>query len=199
MASRDAVSSDGIDLKMSFISRLYAHSESGIFRMDHMQINAVFLYYVYDPEHLVVYRDSTCVVYLSAACSVERCGLEYNEFTVLIEVADKHDLRIGLFFCISEEFRRIEVAVFRSVSPRVAFSISLVGAGELFLSVHVGRKAFDVYGLALFFKYLLSEFERESVCIVELEREISGKYRGSCSIHIFHVSVEDLHASVKCL
>ena len=77
-----------------------------------MEINAVLLDDIDDPEYLVIYLCSTCIVYLSTAGSIERCCLKYDELAVLIKVAYIQDFAVSFFFCISKEYGWIKVTVF---------------------------------------------------------------------------------------
>ena len=88
VASGDLVSSDRIYLKAYSVTFLDAHSKTCILRVDNVQIDAVFLYNVNDAESVFAVNDNTGIVYLSAACSVERSGFEDDELAVLIEVSD---------------------------------------------------------------------------------------------------------------
>ena len=88
MTSCDLVSSDGIDLKADFITRLDAHCKSGVLRIYNVQIYAVFLDYFNNAEFFSIMLYNTGIEDLSAARSIERCRFEYDEFTVLVEVSD---------------------------------------------------------------------------------------------------------------
>ena len=91
------------------------------------------------------------------------------------------------------------MAVLGSVSPCIALCISLVCSRKLLLGLHVFVEAVNVDCLALLFKDLLSYLQRESVSVVELECEISCEHVLALCIHLCHVSVKYLNASVKSL
>ena len=82
------MSSYGIDLKADLIARLDAHRKSCILRIDNVEIYSILLDNINNAEFVVSVLYNTCIEYLSAACSVERCGLENDELAVLIVVSD---------------------------------------------------------------------------------------------------------------
>ena len=69
------------------------------------------------------------------------------------------------------------MAVFGSISPCITFGISLVRSCEFLLSVHLFVESVDINGFSFFFEDLLSYLQRETVCVIELECEVAGKYR----------------------
>ena len=71
VTSCDLMSSDGVYLQSYSVALFNIHCEACIFRIDNMQENAVFFYYTHNPQNIITVFYDACIVYLTAACSIE--------------------------------------------------------------------------------------------------------------------------------
>ena len=167
-------------------SHVFSHLEHAFCHNAHMAyLAALKVYGVFYLKGAVFIGDNTCISLLAAHGSVKR-GLLHDDGTLLsvckglyqlvFRGQDRHP-GISRQPVITNKFsgnRRIDGLVYSHVRTHVIGS--LAGLSGLFLLfLHGGGKAVFIHGAASLFQNFLSEIQRESISIIQLECIGSGK------------------------